>query len=176
MVLQELSNYIEDLCRRHIKIKHGSKECHFVNLNDDKKQTGLAQRLHYPGVYFSTSGYRLQGNDTDVKRYHTCRLEVWYHAKDTGNYGEIELRLSQANEILCDILAQMIHDKRQRKVPVLKGISLDGVQVEDIMNASNALYGCQVDFIVPSSLCIADRLQNFADEGQFDATFTEAFD
>ena len=25
-------------------------------------------------------------------------------------------------------------------------------------------------------LCIADRLQNFADEGQFDATFTEAFD
>ena len=53
---------------------------------------------------------------------------------------------------------------------------LDGVQVEDIANASNALYGCFVDIVVPSSLCIADRLQNFADEGQFDATFTEAFD
>lgn len=176
MVLQELSNYIEDLCRRHIKIKHGSKECHFVNLNDDKKQTGLAQRMRYPGVYFSTSGYRLQGADTDMKRMHTCRLEVLYHVTDTADYAQIEQRVSQANDILCDILAQMIHDKRQRAVPVLKGITLDGVQVEDIMNASNALYGCQVDIVVPSSLCIADRLQNFADEGQFDATFTEVFD
>lgn len=176
MVLQELSNYIEDLCRRHILIKHGSEERHFVNLNDDKKQTGLAQELRYPAVYFSTSGYRLQGTDMDVKRHHTCRLEVWYHVADTGNYAEIELRLSQANEILCDILAQMIHDKRQRTVSVLKGITLDGVQVGDIMNSKNALYGCYVDIIAPTSLCVADRLQNFADEGQFDATFTEAFD
>lgn len=176
MVLTELSNYIEDLCRSHILIKHSSKECHFVNLNDDKKQTGLAQRLHYPGMYFATSGYRLKGTDTDMKRNHTCRLEVWSHVEDTGNYGEIELRLSQANEILCDILAKMIHDKRKRTVPVLKGISLDGVEVKDIMNASNALYGCYVDIIVPSSLCIADRLKNFADEGQFDATFTPSSD
>ena len=176
MVLQDLSNYIEDLCRRHILIKHGSREHHFVNLNDDKKQTALAQELHYPAVYFSTSGYRLQGTDTAMKRMHTCRLEVWYHVTDTADYAQIEQRLSQANDILCDILAQMIHDKRQRAVPALKGITLDGVQVFDIENRDNALYGCYADIAVPTALCIADRLQNFADAGQFDATFTPSFD
>jgi len=176
MVLQELSNYIEDLCRRHILIKHSSSERHFVNLNDDKKQTALAQELHYPAVYFSTSGYQLQGTDTAMKRMHTCRLEVWYHVTDTADYAQIEQRLSQANDILCDILAQMIHDKRQRAVSVLKGIMLDGVQVFDIENRDNALYGCYADIPVPTALCIADRLQNFADAGQFDATFTPSFD
>lgn len=164
MVLQALSDYIEALCRRHILINHSDDECHYVNLNNDKKQTSLAEGLRYPAVYFSTSGYRLTGLDVNVKRNHTCRIEVWYHVEDTANYLEIEQKLSYANDILCDILAKMINDKRTRTVEVLKGINLDGVEVLDIMNRDNALYGCYVDFSVPTNLCVADRMQHFKNE------------
>lgn len=177
MVLKALSDYIETLCRRHILLKHSDNDCHFVNLNDDKKQTFLSEKMHYPGVFFSVeSGYRLNGTDVGLTRNYTCRIEVWYHVEDTANYFEIEQKLSQANEILIDILALMINDKRKRSVPVLMGVNLNGCQVLDIENKSNALYGCYIDFPVPTSMCVTDRLKNFADIGQFDATFTPSFD
>lgn len=163
MVLQELSDYIENLCTRHTALLHSDTECHFVNLNNDKKQTHLADEMRYPGVFFEVGGYRLTGVGKDIKQNYTCSLEVWSHVEDTADYTEIESVLSECNGILCDIFAKMITDKVQRTVPILKAISLDGVQVEDITNASNALYGCHAVFTVPANLCIQDRLSNFND-------------
>jgi len=135
-----------------------------VNLNDDKKQTALAEEMRYPGVMFSTSGYRFEGSGIDLVKIHSCRLQVWGHCTDTGDYAQIENILSQANEILCDIFAKMVDDKRQRLDTVLNYITLDGVEVQDIQNQSNALYGCYADFQVPVRLCVVDRLNKFSEE------------
>jgi hypothetical protein len=163
MVLQALSDYIENLCRRHQEVLHTDDECHYVNLNDDKKQTSLADEMHYPGVMFETSGYRFSGTGGDLVKLHNCRIEVWGHVEDTADYTEIENMLSHCNEIICDIFAMMIDDKRHRTQNVLNYISFDGVEVQDIQNQSNALYGCYADFQVPVRLCVADRLSHFND-------------
>ena len=153
MVLQALSEYIENLCRQHRFINHRDDDCHFVDLNNDKKQTYLADKMRYPAVFFSNNGYRMQVIDNNIKRNHNCRIEVWSHVKDTGDYQEIESALEMANECLGDILAKMLYDKRQRTQSFLMGVNLDGAQVYDVENKSNALYGCYVDFTYTETFC-----------------------
>ena len=162
MVLQELSDYIEGLCRRHQDVLHSDEACHYVNFNDDKKQTSLAEEMRYPGVMFETSGYRFSGSGSDLVKLHNCRLEVWGHVEDSADYAAVESTLSHCNEILCDIFAMMIEDKRQRRLSILNYISFDGVEVQDIQNQSNALYGCYAEFQVPVRLCVVDRLSHFS--------------
>ena len=161
MILQNLSDYIETLCRKHQDIRHSDTECHYVNLNDDKKQTFLAENMRYPAVMFETSGFRLSGTGDDLVMLHNCRIQVLQHVADTADYAQLEQTLSQCNEIICDIFAKMIDDKRKRHIRVLAYISFDGIEVRDIQNQSNALYGCYADFQVPARLCVVDRLSHF---------------
>ena len=161
MVLEELSSYIEELCREHVEVQHSDVECHYVDLNNDKKQTKLADELRYPGVMFSTGSYRFIGTGTSIQKYHACRLEVWKHVSDTGDYAEVESALLQSEEILNDFIARMSYDKQFRRVGCLTGISFDGCVVQELENKSNALYGCFIEFGVPVSLCCVGRLERF---------------
>ena len=42
-----MAKYFEQLCREHKLLRHSEAEPHFVNLNDDKRNMGLAQELRY---------------------------------------------------------------------------------------------------------------------------------
>ena len=55
MDIDRLADYIEQLCREHKMVQHSDGEQHFVNLNDDKRNMGLAQELRYPAVYFEAT-------------------------------------------------------------------------------------------------------------------------
>ena len=50
MNIQTVAEYFEQLCREHKLLRHSEAEPHFMNLNDDKRNMGLAQELRYPAV------------------------------------------------------------------------------------------------------------------------------
>ncbi len=149
-----ISDYFEGLCRNHPEVAHSDRECHFVNLNDDKKQTFMADTLRYPAVMFETSGYvvRMAG-DTLTKR-HQCHLQVVTHVSDTGDYAEIEKALSDCDGILTDFLAKMLLDKRNRLPRWMAGLSMEGIEVIPIENKGDALYGVLAELYFPEVICI----------------------
>lgn len=158
-----ISDYIENLCRRHKEIKHGVTGCHFVNLNDDKQQTAQAETLRYPAVMFETSGYTIVDKGGSYCKRHQCRLQVVTHVMDTGDYAEIETALSLCDTIFTDFLSRMIMDKRKRNPNWLLGLTMNNIEVIPIENKSNALYGVLAELYIPEPICITDNNNPFND-------------
>lgn len=50
-MIKTFTAYLEQLCRKHEKLRHSDEERHFVNLNEDSQNTSLAEELHYPAVF-----------------------------------------------------------------------------------------------------------------------------
>ena len=74
MNIQTVAEYFEQLCREHKLLRHSEAEPHFMNLNDDKRNMGLAQELRYPAVYFESTDFPLSISSVSVQReYETCR-------------------------------------------------------------------------------------------------------
>ena len=166
MIANELSNYIEGLCRMHKKLRHRPHDIHFVNLSEDKKQTFLSERMHYPCVVFSMGDYTFNGMGTDVKKVQTCRLQVLTHVRDTADYGDIEEKLSLCDSILSDIFAKILDDRHKGVEPSIRTFNIDKLKVQRIENQSNALYGYHTEFTLSEQLCVVDRLNNFETKKQ----------
>lgn len=164
MTIQTVTDYIEQLAREHMMVRHTDESPHFVNLNDDKRNTSLAQELRYPAVYFESTDFQIEASSTSVSRNYTCHLEVLVHVTDTGDYAEVERALSDSSQIITDIFVRMMHDRVRRKPEYKWLLSLSPsspIKVLPIQNAENALYGCLAEFSVPLSGCITDSLNNF---------------
>lgn len=164
MTIQTVTDYIEQLAREHMMVRHTDESPHFVNLNDDKRNTALVQELSYPAVYFESTDFQIEASSTSVSRNYTCHLEVLVHVTDTGNYAEVERALSDSSQIITDIFVRMMHDRVGRKPEHKWLLSLSPsspIKVLPIQNAENALYGCLAEFSVPLSGCITDSLNNF---------------
>lgn len=160
-MISELRDYIEKLCRTHVSIRHSDNECHFVDLNNDCRNTALSDRMRYPGVFFESSGYTLRGSGANITRYANVSIEVWKHVTDTADYEQIEEALDSCGDILTDFFSKMTIDRRERSLRFLLGITLDGVQVQDVENMQNALYGVRATLQVPESQCLADVSDRF---------------
>lgn len=164
MTIQTVTDYIEQLAREHMMVRHTDESPHFVNLNDDKRNTSLAQELRYPAVYFESTDFQIEASSTSVSRNYTCHIEVLVHVTDTGDYAEVERALSDSSQIITDIFVRMMHDRVGRKPEHKWLLSLSPsspIKVLPIQNAENALYGCLAEFSVPLSGCITDSLNNF---------------
>lgn len=164
MTIQTVTDYIEQLAREHMMVRHTDESPHFVNLNDDKRNTALVQELSYPAVYFESTDFQIEASSTSVSRNYTCHIEVLVHVTDTGDYAEVERALSDSSQIITDIFVRMMHDRVGRKPEHKWLLSLSPsspIKVLPIQNAENALYGSLAEFSVPLSGCINDSLNNF---------------
>ena len=164
MTIQTVTDYIEQLAREHMMVRHTDESPHFVNLNDDKRNTSLVQELRYPAVYFESTDFHIEASSTSVSRNYTCHIEVLVHVTDTGDYAEVERALSDSSQIITDIFVRMMHDRVGRKPEHKWLLSLSPsspIKVLPIQNAENALYGCLAEFSVLLSGCINDSLNNF---------------
>lgn len=164
MTIQTVIDYIEQLAREHMMVRHTDESPHFVNLNDDKRNTSLVQELRYPAVYFESTDFQIEASSTSVSRNYTCHIEVLVHVTDTGDYAEVERALSDSSQIITDIFVRMMHDRVGRKPEhkwLLSLIPSSPIKILPIQNAENALYGCLAEFSVSLSDCINDSLNNF---------------
>ena len=164
MNIQAGAEYCEQLCREHKLLRHSEAAPHFVNLNDDKRNMGLAQELRYPAVYFESTDFTLSISSVSVRREYTCHIEVFEHVADTGDYAEVERALSSAERILTDIFARMMHDRARRAADqrwLLNVSSPSMIKVVPLQNEHNALYGYTAELKVPIPGCITDNINNF---------------
>jgi hypothetical protein len=164
MTIQTVAKYLEQLCREHSLVNHSDDAPHFVNLNDDKRNTALAGDLLYPAVYFEATDFQLTASSTSVSRIYTCHIEVFAHVADTGDYAEVEQALSLTAQIITDIFVRMMHDRMARKQEHKWLLLLDPdtqVKVLPLQNEQNALYGCMAEFAIPLPGCITNSLNNF---------------
>lgn len=154
-MIKAFSKYLEQLCRLHEKLRHSDDERHFVNLNEDSKNTSLAEELLYPAVFFETTGYKISGSSIDdMKKTYTCHIEAFTHVCDTGDYGEVESALSETEQIINDIFAKINLDKYRREPKWLQGVSLNGIDVVPLQNEKNALYGWMAEVMLQVPFCI----------------------
>lgn len=157
-MIKNFTAYLEQLCRKHEKLRHSDEERHFVNLNEDSQNTSLAEELHYPAVFFETTGYRISGGSIDeMKKTYTCHIEVFTHVSDTGDYVEVESALSETERIIDDIFAKINLDKYRRMPKWLQGMSFDGIDVVPLQNEKNALYGWMAEVMLQTPYCITDN-------------------
>ena len=157
-MIKTFTAYLEHLCRKHEKLRHSDEERHFVNLNEDSQNTSLAEELHYPAVFFETTGYRISGGSIDeMKKTYTCHIEVFTHVSDTGDYVEVESALSETERIIDDIFAKINLDKYRRTPKWLQGMSFDGIDVVPLQNEKNALYGWMAEVMLQIPYCITDN-------------------
>lgn len=157
-MIKTFTAYLEQLCRKHEKLRHSDEERHFVNLNEDSQNTSLAEELHYPAVFFETTGYRISGGSIDeMKKTYTCHIEVFTHVSDTGDYVEVESALSETERIIDDIFAKINLDKYRRTPKWLQGMSFDGIDVVPLQNEKNALYGWMAEVMLQTPYCITDN-------------------
>ncbi len=158
IMIKNFTAYLEHLCRKHEKLRHSDEERHFVNLNEDSQNTSLAEELHYPAVFFETTGYRISGGSIDeMKKTYTCHIEVFTHVSDTGDYVEVESALSETERIIDDIFAKINLDKYRRTPKWLQGMSFDGIDVVPLQNEKNALYGWMAEVMLQTPYCITDN-------------------
>ena len=158
IMIKNFTAYLEQLCRKHEKLRHSDEERHFVNLNEDSQNTSLAEELHYPAVFFETTGYRISGSSIDeMKKTYTCHIEVFTHVSDTGDYVEVESALSETERIIDDIFAKINLDKYRREPKWLQGVSLNGIDVVPLQNEKNALYGWMAEVMLQVPFCITDN-------------------
>lgn len=158
IMIKNFTAYLEHLCRKHEKLRHSGEERHFVNLNEDSQNTSLAEELHYPAVFFETTGYRISGSSIDeMKKTYTCHIEVFTHVSDTGDYAEVESALSETERIIDDIFAKINLDKYRRMPKWLQGMSFDGIDVVPLQNEKNALYGWMAEVMLQTPYCITDN-------------------
>lgn len=140
MGITNFSQYLEDLCRRHVDIRHGVDGVHFID-SEDEKNTSLDSVLCYPAVILSKGSYHYTGDAVHYGKEHEYMLFVVDHVDDTGDYDQIRQKMNKCELIVDELFNQIIEDKRLRKYPFLIGFILPGTDVDPIENKDNSLYG-----------------------------------
>lgn len=140
MDITNFSQYLEDLCCRHIDIRHQVDGVHFVD-SEDEKDTSLDSVLCYPAVILSKGSYHYTGDSIRYGKEHEYMLFVVDHVNDTGDYEQVRQKMNKCELIVDELFNQMIEDKRSRNYPFLTGFILSGIDVDPVENRDNSLYG-----------------------------------
>lgn len=140
MGVTNFSQYLEDLCRRHVDIRHEVDGVHFVD-SEDEKGTSLDSVLRYPAVILSKGSYHYTGDAVRYGKDYEYMLFVVDHVDDTADYEQIRQKMNKCELILDELFNQVIEDKRSRKYPFLIGFALSGIDVDPVENRDNSLYG-----------------------------------
>jgi hypothetical protein len=148
--IDDFKDYIENLSRMHILVKHSEKEIHFAYLNDEKDNL-LPVNMKYPFVLLGHEGYQISA-DKEYRNYDVT-LSVLSHAEDTGNDAEINTLLSQNGTILEDFMKKMIQDGMNPETKWIRGVDFSGAAVSPVENKDNALYGQVATFKIALYWC-----------------------
>lgn len=160
MEINNFSQYLEDLCSRHVDLQHGLKGVHFVDLND-KKNTSIDSELCYPAVVMEKASYKYSGEEIAYTKDRDYLIFVMDHVDDTGDYDQIDSVTDKCEQILDELFNQILEDKRQRKYKFILGFSLPGTEAEPVYNKDNSLYGVSATFTMTSGYTAKNCRQAF---------------
>lgn len=134
--------YIEDLAKMHVDIKHDPDNAiHFLS-SDSRKHTYMDSELCYPAIIIDRgSGFSFSGGPGAYYKDKMYVIFILVHVSDTSDYAEIDAAFQKCENILCDIVNKMMEDKREQGLRFLKTFKLEDVEVEYVENIDHSQYG-----------------------------------
>lgn len=170
------ADYIENLATRHVDIKHDPQNAiHFLS-SESKKHTSIDSELCYPALILDRgNGFSFSGSPGAYFKDRMYILFILIHVSDTSNYQEINEAFQKSENILCDLINQMIEDKRNPDLRFLKTFKLEEVEVEFVENMDNSQYGVMAVLPVSETYKTLNCSKRFLQDRTFDETFDKSF-
>lgn len=170
------TEYIEDLAKRHVEIKHDPVNAiHFLS-SENRKHISMDSELCYPAIILDRgSGLSFSGGPG---AYFMDKMYVLYivdHVSDTSDYSEIDQAFQKCEDILCDIINKMISDKRNPELRFLKTFKLEDVEGDYIENIDHSHYGIMAVLPVSDTYKPMNCSKRFLLDRSFDETFDKTF-
>lgn len=143
--LDDFTSYIENLCRKHVVIKHTDEDCHFIQLNDDQQFQDL-KSMTFPIVSLDKLTISYTGSEDSTRKSRYCEL-MFLESASAGDFSEIQIVKNRMERVAEDFVKKMKADRKQRALyPFLKTLVLSGIEFNFVENKADGLYGGLLSF------------------------------
>lgn len=157
-LLNDFTAYIESLCEKHVDIKHNpSGERHFVELSTDKMMQKM-KSLYYPFVTLDKLTVTYPWNDDNRRKRRYLEMMFLDNVSDAGDFARIQAVKNNMEKIAEEFLLKIDENRKDRRAfPFLRGLVMDGVEINYIENESATLYGVllSAQYELPFPGCLA---------------------
>lgn len=141
-LLTDFTDYIESLCVKHVDVKHNHNgEQHFVELSTDKMMQEL-KTLYYPFVTLDKLTITYPWHDDNRRKRRYIEMMFLDTVADAGDFARIKEVKSNMERIAEEFLLKIDKDRKDRKgFSFLRGLVMDGVELNYVENESVSMYG-----------------------------------
>ncbi len=141
-LLDDFTAYIESLCEKHVDIQHNhSGERHFVELSTDKMMQKM-KSLYYPFVTLDNLTITYPWSDDNRRKRRYLELMFLDNVSDAGDFVRIQEVKNNMEKIAEEFLLKIDEDRKDRRTfPFLRGLVMEGVEINYVENESATLYG-----------------------------------
>lgn len=143
--------YFELLAAKHLSVKHTDEKPHFACSVDDA-ETLMARKLYYPAIFLDEGDILFTGSAGNELVEREYSLAIVTHVKDAGNKNEIAAAFSTTEDIMHDVVARMVQDRRKGLEPVRR-FSVIGSEAHRVELVEAGLYGWIVLFSLSTKFC-----------------------
>lgn len=154
-LIDQFTEYIEDLCRKHTSIKHTSNRKHFVRLAVDEMLQESKANIYYPVVTMEKLTNTYTGQEDSFRKNRHIELMFLDHLKDGGDFNSIESVWANMESVAEDFLKKIRNDRRTHVF--LKSLKIDNAELDYVENIQTHLWGVLLSFDIglPFDNCIA---------------------
>jgi hypothetical protein len=144
---KELVAYFEGLAQNHIAIGHCPTEKHFFRFELEEMLTGMRSEVNYPALVMEGYDFNFVDSDSDnVHKRINCAFMIIGKVADKGDYDEIHALWDLLEEIGDEVIIRILHDKRERKTPVLAYFTVRSVTGTPLSDMNLIHYGFRYEF------------------------------
>lgn len=146
-LLDDFTRYIENLCKKHVLIKHSAEEKHFVRLdNDELLQEGKAG-IYCPVVTMDKLANTYTDQEDNFRKRRHVELMFLDHIRDAGNFNDIESVWTTMESVAEDFLKKIRADRKDRvNYPFLRSLVISNVELYYVENIEEHLWGVLLSF------------------------------
>ncbi|MDR2003601.1 MAG: hypothetical protein LBQ74_11255 [Prevotella sp.] len=146
-LLDDFTRYIENLCKKHILIKHSAEKKHFVRLDSDEFFQGESADICYPLVAMDKLASTYTDQEDNFRKRRHVELMFLDHIEDIGDFDNIESVWATMESIAEDFLKKIRADRKNRvDYPFLRSLVISNVELYYVENIHTHLWGVLLSF------------------------------
>ncbi len=144
---KELVAYFERLAAGHASLVHTPTEKHFFRFELEEMLTGMRSEVNYPALVLEGYDFNfVDGESDNVHKRISCAFMIIGKVADKGDYDAIHSLWDSLEEIGDEVIIRILHDKRERKTPVLAYFSARSVTGSPLTDMNLIHFGFRYEF------------------------------
>ena len=146
-LINDITGYIEELCRKHAVIKHTDTETHFVNLATGAMAQKSRTQIFYPVVTLEKLENSYAGQEDSYRKKRTIELMFLDKVSDSGDFARMNAVWEEMEWVAEDFLRRIRLDRRDRTgYSFLKSLKINSAQGYYVENVAAYLWGYMLTF------------------------------